>query len=209
MRKMNAILKQGRKLVEDNTLLKILQSEISHEISNPRFQNVETGSLGDFKVDWDSPVNRDVVLKRRFDSGEEVVVSALLRQEPIKEEDVLAFPREALAKVCIKKPGISSVMLFDCQVFETKRGNSDFDIERARFIRSLVSPPRSSRYGEEEFYRSLDYKLQDAMKEYIRSKGFSEGLTNFLLCHLNKKEQDQYVNWLRKLESTMSNSLKP
>lgn len=80
------------------------------------------------------------------------MVSALLRQEPVTGGDVLAFPREALAKVCIKKPGLSSIMQFDCQVYETKRGASDFEIERACFIRSLVSA-RSSTYGGVEFFR--------------------------------------------------------
>lgn len=113
-------------------------------------QDVETGSLGDFKLDWDSPVSRDIVLRRQFDSGEEVVVSALLRQEPVAEELVEAFPREALAKVCIKKPGISSILQFDCQVFETKRGSSVFEIERMCLIRSLVSA-RSLTYEEQDF----------------------------------------------------------
>ncbi|EOA27895.1 hypothetical protein CARUB_v10024068mg [Capsella rubella] len=205
MRKLNPLLKRGLKAVEDGGLLKILQSEIRHEISHPRFQGVETGSLGNFKLDWDSPESQDVVLRRQFDSGEEVVVSALLQPEPIVDDDLM-FPREALAKVCIKKPGLSSILHFDCRVYETGSGCSHFDIERACFIRSLVSA-LSSTYGD-DFFRQLDIKLQNELRRYLISKGISEGLTNFLLCHLNKKEQDQYVNWLRKLESMMSHSPK-
>ncbi|ESQ52878.1 hypothetical protein EUTSA_v10017244mg [Eutrema salsugineum] len=205
MRKVKSLLKRGLKIVEDGVLLEILQSEIRHELSNPRFLGAETGSLGDFKLDWDSSESQDIVLRRRFDSGEEVVVSALLQREVVEEADT-TFPREAVAKVCIRKPGISSILKFDCQVFELG-SSSDFNIERAYFIRSLASS-RSSTY-EEGFYRSLDPKLQSALRDYLTSKGIGESLTNFLLCHLNKKEQDQYVNWLRKLESTMSHSLKP
>lgn len=109
-------------------------------------QGVETGSLGDFKLDWDSPDSQDIVLRRQFDSGEEVVVSALLQPQPIVEADTV-FPREFLAKVCIKKPGLSSIMHFDCQVYETGSGCSYFDINRACFIRSLV-PSRSSIYRD-------------------------------------------------------------
>ncbi|KAF8088375.1 hypothetical protein N665_0544s0021 [Sinapis alba] len=156
-------------------------------------------------MDWDSPGNRDIVLRRQFDSGEEVVVSALLQQEPIDSDDI-AFPRGAMAKVCISKPRLSSILQFDCRVFETGCGSSDFDIERAYYIRSWHSS--SLPFGR-DFFRTLDPNLQDALKQYLTSKGISEGLTNFILCHLNKKEQEQYVNWLRKLESTVSNSLKP
>lgn len=35
---MNSLMKRGLKIVEDGVLLKILQSEIRHEISHPRFQ---------------------------------------------------------------------------------------------------------------------------------------------------------------------------
>ncbi|XP_010505941.1 PREDICTED: uncharacterized protein LOC104782649 [Camelina sativa] len=208
MRKLNPIMKRGLKAVEDGGLVKILQSEIRHEISHPRFQGAETGSLGDFKLEWDSPESQDVVLRREFDSGEEVVVSALLKPEPIIiEDDDLVFPREALAKVCIKKPGLSSILHFGCRVFETGSGCSHFDVERACFTRSLVSSP-SSTYRD-NFLRPVDFKLTYELRRYLISKGINEDLTNFLLCHLNKKEQDQYVNWLRKLESTMSRSPKP
>ncbi|CAA7057170.1 unnamed protein product [Microthlaspi erraticum] len=205
MMKMNSLLQRGLKIVEDNVLLKIIQSEIRHEISTPRFQNVETGNIGDFKLDWESSESKDIVLRRRFDSGEEVVVSALLEKEPIEGEDTM-FPRSALAKVCIRKPGLSSILQFDCHVNETGPRCSDFDIAGACFIRSASSSARSSTYGG-HFFETIDMKLHGAMKEYLRSKGVSEGLTNFLLCHLNKKEQDQYVNWLRRLESTMSHDL--
>jgi len=59
------------------------------------------------------------------------------------------------------------------------------------------------------FFSQVDPKLHSALEQYLISKGVSKGLTNFLLCHLNKKEQDQYVNWLHRLESTMSHSPKP
>jgi len=38
MRKLNPLLKRGLKAIENGDLLKILQSEIRHEISHPRFQ---------------------------------------------------------------------------------------------------------------------------------------------------------------------------
>ncbi|CAN8284707.1 unnamed protein product [Cochlearia groenlandica] len=217
MRKMNTLLKRGLKIVEDTTLLKTLRSEIQHEISNPRFKEVVTGSLGGFKLDYDSSVSQDIVLRRQFDSGEEVVVSALLQQQPIQVVEGVdtMFPREAVAKVCIKKPGLSSVLQFDCTVSETRSKSSCFDIERACFVclsgSSLVSSsssssPCSTYYGE-NIFSTLDPKLQYELKRYLISKGINEELTSFLMYHLNKKEQDQYVNWLKKLDSTMSHNL--
>lgn len=50
----------------------------------------------------------------------------------------------------------------------------------------------------------LDPQLQDAFKDFLVSKGIGESLTNFLLLHLYKKEHDQYVNWLKKLESSVA-----
>lgn len=50
----------------------------------------------------------------------------------------------------------------------------------------------------------LDPQLQDAFKDYFLSKGIGESLTNFLLLHLHKKEHGQYVNWLKKLESSVA-----
>uniref|UniRef100_A0A1J3DMR4 Mitochondrial acidic protein MAM33 n=1 Tax=Noccaea caerulescens TaxID=107243 RepID=A0A1J3DMR4_NOCCA len=188
-------------------LLKIIQSEIQHEISTPRFQNVETGNIGDFKLEWDCSESKDIVLRRQFDSGEEVVVSALLEKEAIEDEEDTMFPRAALAKVCIRKPGLSSILQFDCLVTETGPRSSDFDIEGACFIRSATSSSApSSTYGG-HFFDTIDMELHGALREYLRSKGVSEGLANFLRCHLNKKEQDQYVNWLRRLESTISRDL--
>lgn len=101
-------------------------------------------------MDWDSPKSQDIVLRKQFNSGEEVVVSALLLQKPIVEAEGTVFPREALAKVCIKKPGLSFILQFDCQVFEVVDGSSVLDIERVCFIRSLVSAS-SSTYGEDYF----------------------------------------------------------
>lgn len=48
---------------------------------------------------------------------------------------------------------------------------------------------------------TYDTYLQEALKEYLVARGIGESLTNFLLFHLHKKEQGQYVNWLHELKS--------
>ena len=42
-------------------------------------------------------------------------VSALLRQETYDSEG--KSPREVTMKVCVRKPGLSSMLQFDCEVF--------------------------------------------------------------------------------------------
>lgn len=51
------------------------------------------------------------------------------------------------------------------------------------------------------FCSTLDPQLQDELKQYLVTKGIGKSLTNFLLVHLHKKEQNQYENWLEKLKA--------
>ncbi|KAF6151057.1 hypothetical protein GIB67_042392 [Kingdonia uniflora] len=51
---------------------------------------------------------------------------------------------------------------------------------------------------------SLDPQLQDKFKNYLIARGVGEDLTNFLLLHLRKKENGQYVNWLCKVETLLT-----
>jgi len=97
-------------------------------------QNAQTGSLGDFVVESDSPSSKDVVFRRKFDSGEEVAISAILGP-PNYEKDTV-FPRDVFMKVCVKKPALSSILQFDCGVHEETDKGSDFDIYNAYYLRS-------------------------------------------------------------------------
>ncbi|CAK7342678.1 unnamed protein product [Dovyalis caffra] len=198
MTRVTPILQKGSKALEDLGLLKILQSEIKHELSNTPFQDNQSDSLGDFKVDWESLESQDVVLRRKCESGEEVAVSALLGQEMYAEGGI--FPREVLMKVCVKKPSLSSVLQFDCGVCEKGIGGSQFHIYSANYLHSMTTIPKPSAYRGPSF-SDLDSDLQGALKEYLIAKGIGENLTNFLLLHLHQREVGQYVNWLRKLES--------
>ncbi|KAH9648673.1 mitochondrial glycoprotein family protein [Citrus sinensis] len=108
MPKASPILRKGQKALQDLSLLKILNSEITHELSSNRFQDNQSGTLGDFKVEYDAPQSQDVVLRRKFESGEEVAVSALLGPETF----------------------------FDCRVTEKHIEGSDFDIRNAYYLQS-------------------------------------------------------------------------
>ncbi|XP_022747606.1 mitochondrial acidic protein mam33 [Durio zibethinus] len=196
MRRGTQILRKSRKVVEDLNLLKILQSEISHELTSNYFQDKESGSLGDFTLEWNSSLSQDVVLQRKSESGEEIAVSALLGQETYGEGQ---FPREVLMKVCVRKPGLNSMLQFDCGVSEKGVHGSHFNIHSAYYLQSSTVPGSSVYRGPS--FSSLDPQLQDALKEYLVARGIGENLTNFLLLTLHKKEQGQYLDWLRKLES--------
>ncbi|KAH9679415.1 mitochondrial glycoprotein family protein [Citrus sinensis] len=176
MPKASPILRKGQKALQDLNLLKILNSEITHELSSNRFQDNQSGTLGDFKVEYDAPQSHDVVLRTKFESGEEVAVSALLGPETF----------------------------FDCRVTEKHIEGSDFDIRNAYYLQSSTCLGRPLYRGP--MFSSLDPHLQVALKEYLVARGIGEHLTNYLLLHLHKKEQDQYVNWLQKLESMVAKS---
>lgn len=106
-------------------------------------QSGQSGPLGGFEVEYDAPQSQDVVLRKKSESGEEVAVSALLGSETFASEGV--FPREVLMKVCVRKPGLSSILQFDCRVMEKQLGSSDFDIYNAYYPQSL-SRSHSSAY---------------------------------------------------------------
>ncbi|XP_061339047.1 uncharacterized protein At2g39795, mitochondrial [Gastrolobium bilobum] len=190
-------LRKGFKAVQDLELLKLLKSEINFELASNHFQNVEKGSLGEFVVDSDLPHSKDVVLRRKCDSGEEVVISSIVG--PPNYEKDLIFARDVYMKVCIKKPALSSILQFDCQVYGKLNKGSEFDIRNAYYLRSPTSLTPSIHRGP--LFSELNSRLQDALKEYLIAKGIGVSLTNFLLHYLNKREQEQYVNWLKKGEA--------
>ncbi|KAK0596438.1 hypothetical protein LWI29_015706 [Acer saccharum] len=88
MPRVSPILSKGLKAIEDLNLLKILHSEINHELSSNRFQSNQSGPLEGFEVEYDAPQSQDVVLRKKCESGEEVAVSALLGPETFAREVV-------------------------------------------------------------------------------------------------------------------------
>lgn len=75
-----------------------------------------------------------MVLRRRCESGEEVAVSALLGAESSNEN--VKFPREAFMKVGVKKPGLSSVLEFDCVATAQAGDVCNFEIQNVNYIPS-------------------------------------------------------------------------
>ncbi|PON32441.1 Mitochondrial glycoprotein [Trema orientale] len=215
MRKLSTILRKAKKAVQDFDLVEALQSEITHELSSNHFQDFESGALGNFVVEWDSSQSQDVVLRRKCKTGEEVAVSALLG--PVSLESAVSglsapvpsgretgdgmFPRDVLMKICVKKPGLRSVLQFDCEIYKKGSNGSGFNINNAYYLQSSVGPVISSSVYRGPIFSDLEPRLQDAFKDYLVSKGIGESLTNFLLLHLHEKEHGQYVNWLKELKS--------
>ncbi|XP_077219351.1 mitochondrial acidic protein MAM33-like [Tasmannia lanceolata] len=191
-----SFLHRNYRTVREGYLVQALQSELKHEKSSNPFQSHESGSLGDFVLDWDASHSQDVVL-RRYSPGEEIAVSSLLGSGSFEENSLL--PRKVLMKVCIVKPGLSPVLQFDCDIFSRDDVRSDFNIRNAYYLQSRDCLGASNYRGP--LFSSLDPLLQKSLKEYLIAKGIGVELTNFLLFHLHKKEHGQYVNWLEKLET--------
>lgn len=193
------VLRRAHRAIEDLDLLKILESELNHELSSMRFQNEKIGSFGDFVLEWDSPKSQDVILRKKCSSGEEVAISALLGRDTFLEDD--RFPAEALLKICVKKPGLSSILKFDCVASNRGGGQPDFHIQNAHYI-PLSSSLNSSIYRG-PLFSDLDPALQHELRQYLATRGIEEEFTNNLLLYLHKKEQGQYTGWLQKLKEMM------
>ncbi|CAA6662151.1 unnamed protein product [Spirodela intermedia] len=169
----------------DGGLLSALRSELEHELSS-------------------NPPRSGSVSRRRFGSGEEIALSALLG--PLIYEGKDPLPRHALMKVFVKKPEPEPILQFDCTVFhQDQEEDSEFVIENVKYLAS-ADPSRSSRYRGPSF-SCLDPDLQDAFKDYLVDRGVNAELTNFLLLHLRQKEQDQYLNWLHGLENFLKSGV--
>ena len=98
-------------------------------------QNNETGSPGDFTLEWDAPNSQDIVLLRKYGNGEEIAISALLGTLDFTQETT----RVVNMKVCIKKPGLSSLLQFNCEVTNKSYTGPDFKISSASYFKSLSS----------------------------------------------------------------------
>ncbi|KAL3339157.1 hypothetical protein AABB24_028006, partial [Solanum stoloniferum] len=204
MRKVPAVLRQARKAIADLDSLKVLQYEINHEFSAKQFQNDESRSFGDFVVDWDSPQSQDVVLRRRCESGEEVAVSAFLGAEGSNEN--FKFPRNAFMKVGVKKPGLRSLLQFDCVATAQVGDSCDIEIQNVNYISSPDLDSSAHKGPYISFFSSSDERLQDELHKYLEARGVDKSFADSLLLHLHKKEQGQYVEWLHKLQGLVTPS---
>ncbi|CAN4089872.1 unnamed protein product [Withania somnifera] len=202
MRKLPAVLRQAHKAIADFGLLKILQSEINHELSTKPFQNDESRSFGDFVVDWDSPQFQDVVLHRICESGEEVAVSALLGADGTTENP--KFPREAFMKVGVKKSGLTSMLQFDCVATAQAGDCFDLEIRNVNYIPSSDLDSSACKVPSISFFSSLDQSLRDELHKYLEARGVDKSFAESLLLHLHKKEQGQYIDWLQKLQAIVT-----
>ncbi|CAN6443484.1 unnamed protein product [Victoria cruziana] len=207
MRKFLRILKDNAtegigKALGDAGLLRIIQSELRHEMSNELFRGRPTGSLGHFVLERDSPRTQDVVLRGKYGAAEDIAVSALLGPLCSYEEGCL-LPRPVLMKVCIAKPGSSAVLQIDCKV--SGENESNFAIQKA-FYHEDFKCLSSSKYRGPQ-YSSLDPDLQKEFRRFLWVRGVDTQLSNFLLVHLYKKEHSQYVRWLQNMESMVAPNL--
>ncbi|KAI3471619.1 hypothetical protein Pfo_028269 [Paulownia fortunei] len=158
MPRVTKVLRRARKALEDLDLLKILESELNHELSSMRYQDDKIGSLGDFVLEWDSPQSQNV----------EVAISALLGRDTFQGDGRL--PREALMKIC-----------FDCVASKKGGSEPDFDIQNAHYIPSSLRQYLAARGIEENFTNSVLLHLHK--KEQGQYMGWLQKLKNMMVEH--------------------------
>lgn len=202
-KKLLELMRNGRQAVTAKTsyLIKVLQSEITRELSIPRFQNDQSGSPGDFTLEWDAPHSKDIVLRKKCETGEELAVSALLGSAYSLSG---TYPWNVEMKVCVKKPGLASLLQFDCNVYMRNDSTSEYycHITSARYLQSSSST--GPRYYTGPSFRDLDPDLRTAFDEYLKTR-LGGSLLKFLIEYMHRKEQNQYVNWLQKLQEMVCN----
>lgn len=105
-------------------------------------------------IDWDSSHSKDVIMRKKCESGEELAVSALLGDETFLGD--VCYPKEAEMKVCIKKTGLSSILQFDCKVLDEGQDKVDFHIQNAYYLKSPTNLGPSVYRGPVFRYISVD-----------------------------------------------------
>lgn len=139
-------------------------------------------------VDWDSPASQDVVLRRKCESGEEVAVSALLSPITFRNEEG-SFPRDLLMKVCVKKPGLSPVLQFDCGVFSKDHERLEFNIHSAYYIPSPACLNPSAYRGPSFRCNSLSIGLinEHCLRDFYIFREKKKNPTSILSSLLGKE----------------------
>lgn len=84
-------------------------------------------------MDWDSQHSKDVTMRKKCESGEELAISAILGEETFLGDD--CYPKEVDMKVCIKKTGLTSILQFDCKVLDQGQDRIDFHIQNAYYLK--------------------------------------------------------------------------
>ncbi|KAH7679374.1 Mitochondrial glycoprotein [Dioscorea alata] len=198
------LYRRSRALLRDGDLLQAVRAELAYELSSPPSsppQSIEVGGTVDgFVLECDDPKTKDVFLRKSDE--EEVAVSAKLGRLFFGEENAMDW--NVRMKVCVKRPKAEPLLHFDCSVFAGEGfGSSDFRIRCVSYHSSQDSLEALKYRGPK--FRSLDPNLQGALKEYLIARGVGAELTDFLLKRLHSKDQNQYVTWLRTMESLLAN----
>ncbi|XP_026399058.1 uncharacterized protein LOC113294900 [Papaver somniferum] len=149
----------------------------------------------------DQVVDKALLTGMQRASGVESLLGPPIAEEEEEIHKKGLFPNTGLMKVCIKKPGLSSILQFDCGCIGKCEGGSEFSIQNAYYLPSSSSLGGSVYRGP--LFSTLDPGLQDALKGYLRARGIVEDFTDFLLHHLHKREYVQYMEWLQKLDSSV------
>ncbi|XP_072976707.1 uncharacterized protein [Typha angustifolia] len=167
-------------LLRDGGVLRALRSELNHELSSssppppdPSQSQKSEILVDEFALEWDSPRVQDVVLRRRHGghAEEDISVSALLAPLRFRGEDPL--PRDALMKVCIKKPQFGPVLHFDCRIFHRQEveqlecGDSDFIVKGVYYHPSVDSLGDSKYKGPIFRWPNLFLANNDESKWYV------------------------------------------
>ncbi|KAG0490367.1 hypothetical protein HPP92_007230 [Vanilla planifolia] len=190
------------KVGSDENLIKVLQSEIDcvQEPKDPRELDIPKGFP--FEI-IDNPGDQTITLKREF-GGENIQVTVYMNLD--EEEDVgkgddesddndeeeVSHQASISLHVTIDK-GEGPILEFGCNLSPDK-----LDIE-SMATKSREESDLDGAYQGPEF-SDLDDNLQKALHDYLKHRGISGSLYNFLHEYMTSKDEREYLTWLKNIK---------
>ncbi|GJP54339.1 hypothetical protein CLOM_g13439 [Closterium sp. NIES-68] len=190
----------------DAGLLKVLKAELEHEEQDYEPpEDLKEGPPAEWTVE-EQGGTIDAVLRRAYQGEAISVVAAFADDEDAygnegegegeseeEEEEAEAERLTPLSvRVTVTKKAEQPELEIDCVV----DGNS-WIIQDVRLEDAEV-PEDGIPYGGPQF-STLDPVLQEQFDSFLRRRGFSPALADYLRRYLEDKEQREYVRWLKRL----------
>ncbi|KAJ7255810.1 mitochondrial glycoprotein [Mycena haematopus] len=159
----------------------------------------------------DTPGNDEVFLTRKFGDESIRLMFSIADLQGMEDEDEGTDdeaneppPTELRVSLSISKSTHDGALNADmycandafqianCAFFASARIGQELSIESDFARRTIYTGP---------LFETLDTGLQERFEEFLRERGIDEGLAAFVPEYAQWKEQREYVQWLKKVES--------
>ncbi|KAJ3125117.1 Mitochondrial acidic protein mam33 [Physocladia obscura] len=202
----------------DRDLAHKLDSEVSFELENNAASGIPDflksfNDQGLFKIE-DKLGEKEVTLVRNFGNEK---ISVIFSTDAIADKSEFDEGESEQDEVF----SVNATILIEKRTSTSDSGAIELNTtvqDNAFFIDSVRFNPSSSlmadqsaeadwqrngRYGGPVF-QDLDEGLQDHFHEFLKERGFDEALAEFIPQYIDFKEQNEYVEWLKRVSAWIS-----